>query len=88
MPENRWAAEVRARLSDLRLSPAREAEIVDELSHHLDERYRELISGGTSPDDATRITLSDGRMLGNGGPTGVGPGTTDSGAATPGTPRR
>ena len=36
----------------------------------------------------TRITLSDGRMLGNGGPTGVGPGTTDSGAATPGTPRR
>ena len=24
----------------------------------------------------TRITLSDGRVLGNGGPTGVGPGTT------------
>jgi hypothetical protein len=25
----------------------------------------------------TRITLPDGRVLGNGGPTGVGPGTTD-----------
>lgn len=25
----------------------------------------------------TRITLSDGRVLGNGGPTGVGPGTTE-----------
>jgi hypothetical protein len=25
----------------------------------------------------TRITLADGRVLGNGGPTGVGPGTTE-----------
>jgi hypothetical protein len=32
----------------------------------------------------TRITLADGRMLGNGGPAGVGPGTTEPapGAAT------
>jgi hypothetical protein len=28
----------------------------------------------------TRITLPDGRVLGNGGPAGVGPGTTDSNA--------
>lgn len=28
----------------------------------------------------TRITLSDGRVLGNGGPAGVGPGTTDPAA--------
>jgi hypothetical protein len=28
----------------------------------------------------TRITLPDGRVLGNGGPTGVGPGTTATGA--------
>jgi hypothetical protein len=28
----------------------------------------------------TRITLSDGRVLGNGGPTGVGPGTTEPAA--------
>ena len=28
----------------------------------------------------TRITLPDGKVLGNGGPTGVGPGTTDPSA--------
>jgi len=36
----------------------------------------------------TRITLTDGRVLGNGGPTGVGPGVTESGTAAPGAPRR
>ena len=32
----------------------------------------------------TRITLPDGRVLGNGGPTGVGPGTTEPAATPPG----
>lgn len=32
----------------------------------------------------TRITLPDGRVLGNGGPTGVGPGTTEPSAPAPG----
>ena len=32
----------------------------------------------------TRITLPDGRVLGNGGPTGVGPGTTEPPAPAPG----
>ena len=59
MPD--WAAHVRPRLSTLRLSPAREAEIVDELSQHLDDRWRELIVGGASPDEATRLTLADFR---------------------------
>ena len=36
----------------------------------------------------TRITFADGRVLGNGGPTGVGPGVTDSGAAAPPAPGR
>ena len=57
----RWAREVRERLSSLRLSPAREAEIVEELSQHLDERYRELIAGGASPDEAARAALADFR---------------------------
>ena len=35
----------------------------------------------------TRITLTDGRVLGNGGPTGVGPGTTDPGPGAVPTPR-
>jgi macrolide transport system ATP-binding/permease protein len=56
-----WAREVRTRLSTLRLSPAREAEIVDELSQHLDDRWRELIAGGTSADEATRVTLAEFR---------------------------
>ena len=57
----RWAHEVRSRLASLRLSPTREAEIVDELSQHLDERYRELIAGGTLPEDATRLALGEFR---------------------------
>ena len=44
-----WAREVRTRLSSLRLAPTREAEIVDELSQHLDDRYREVIAGGCIP---------------------------------------
>jgi putative ABC transport system permease protein len=58
-PKTGWATEVRARLASLRLSPTRESEIVDELSQHLDDRYRELIAGGASPEDATRLTLGE-----------------------------
>ena len=54
-----WARDVRARLSSLRLSPERENEIVDELSQHLDDHYRELIAGGTSPEEASRLTLAE-----------------------------
>jgi putative ABC transport system permease protein len=59
MPD--WTQHVRSRLSTLRLSPTREAEIVEELSQHLDDRYRELIAGGMSPDEATRLALADFR---------------------------
>ena len=59
MPE--WADDVRARLASLRLSPTREAEIVEELSQHLDDRYQELIAGGASPDEARRAALGDFR---------------------------
>jgi predicted permease len=59
MPD--WKHEVRTRLSSLRLSPTREAEIVEELSQHLDDRYRELMAGGASPDEAARLTLADFR---------------------------
>jgi putative ABC transport system permease protein len=57
----RWAHEVRTRLSPLGLSPTREAEIVDELSQHLDEHWRESVAGGASPDEATRSTLAQFR---------------------------
>jgi predicted permease len=54
-----WQSEVRARLAPLRLKPEREADIVDEIAQHLAERYREAISGGASPDDATRLALAE-----------------------------
>ncbi|HEY1340548.1 MAG TPA: ABC transporter permease [Bryobacteraceae bacterium] len=59
MPD--WADHVRPRLSPLRLSPAREAEIVEELSQHLDDRWRELVAGGASPEEATQLALADFR---------------------------
>jgi putative ABC transport system permease protein len=59
MPD--WTNEVRRRLTSLRLSPEREAEIVDELSQHLDDHYRELIAGGATPEDASRLTLAQFR---------------------------
>jgi predicted permease len=64
MPD--WRREVRARLASVRLSPAREAEIVDELSQHLDDRWRELMAGGASPDEAVKLALAefrDGNVL-------------------------
>jgi hypothetical protein len=51
MPD--WAGHVRLRLSPLRLSPPPEAEIVEGLSQHLDDRWLELIAGGASLDEAT-----------------------------------
>jgi len=46
-------------LSSLRLSPTREHEIVEELSLHLDDRWRELVAGGTPEDDAVRLALAE-----------------------------
>ena len=54
-----WSHELRARLSSLRLAPAREAEILEELSQHLDDRRQELIAGGATPETATRLTLEE-----------------------------
>jgi len=56
-----WTREVRARLTSLRLSPTRETEIVDELSQHLEDRYRELIARGAPPEEATRLALASFR---------------------------
>ena len=52
MPDSSWSELLRARLASLSLSPAREAEIIDELSQHLDERYEELRAGGASDPEA------------------------------------
>ncbi|MEO5819119.1 MAG: ABC transporter permease [Vicinamibacteraceae bacterium] len=54
-----WANDLRPRLASLRLSPAREASIIDELSQHLEDRRDELIAGGADPDTATALTRAE-----------------------------
>jgi putative ABC transport system permease protein len=54
-----WASELRERLSGLSLAPARELEIIEELSLHLDERYRELRDQGRSDSEARATALED-----------------------------
>ena len=57
MPE--WKNEIRRQLASLKLEPIREAEIVDELAQHLDDRYAELRAGGSAEDDAYRSALAE-----------------------------
>src|ERR1700754_2668187 len=64
MPD--WKEEIRARLANLKLAPTREAEIVEELAQHLDDRYQESLADGTSSDAAERLTraeLSESELL-------------------------
>src|SRR5262245_30506152 len=54
-----WTAELRRRVGALKLSPAREIEIIDELSQHLDDRLRELMADGLSTEAAKRQALDE-----------------------------
>jgi predicted permease len=54
-----WTQEIRKRLSGLNLPPAREAEIVEELAQHLEDRCRELLMGGATESDARRVALEE-----------------------------
>ena len=67
MPE--WKREILRRLTALNLSPTREAEIVDELAQHLEDRYQELLASGQSEDTALRTAaheLEDEDLLARG----------------------
>ena len=55
MPD--FKVEIRARLAELQLSPVREAEIVEELSQHLEQEYERAISGGASEELARQEVL-------------------------------
>jgi predicted permease len=57
MPD--WNERIRQQLAELKLTPTREAEIVEELSQHAEDRYRELASGGSTEAEALRITLAE-----------------------------
>ena len=54
-----WTGPLRSRLAPLHLEPAREAEIVEELSQHLDQRCDELIAGGATEDGARQLALAE-----------------------------
>jgi putative ABC transport system permease protein len=55
MPD--WKEEIRRRLSELRLQPAREAEIIEELAQHLDDRFEQSLWGGATEEEAYQAAL-------------------------------
>jgi predicted permease len=57
MPEFKEA--IRERLAGLSLSPAREAEIVEELSQHLEEQYEQAVSRGAGEEEARHAVLAE-----------------------------
>ena len=63
MPD--WKPHIRSRLVSLSLSPAREREITEELAQHLEDRWRELVARGATPEEAAQIarTEFDGARL-------------------------
>jgi integrase len=57
MPE--WKPEILRRLAPLKLSPAREEEIAEEIAQHLEDRYQELLATGQSEDAAFRTAIDE-----------------------------
>ena len=57
MPD--WKEEISKRLSGARLTPAREAEIVEELSQHLDDLFEEELQGGATHEEAYQAALRE-----------------------------
>lgn len=54
-----WRRELIERLASLGLRPEREAEIVEELAQHLDDRVRDLVAFGADPAAARAEALAD-----------------------------
>jgi predicted permease len=54
-----WRDEILKRLASLKLPPAREAEIVEEVSQHLEDRYQDLVARGATKEQARRVALEE-----------------------------
>ncbi|MFZ3258916.1 MAG: ABC transporter permease [Candidatus Acidiferrales bacterium] len=54
-----WKPEILRRLTPLKLSPTREAEIAEEIAQHLEDRYEEFLVTGQSEDAAYRTALDE-----------------------------
>src|SRR5215208_3487525 len=57
MKSTDWRTELRARLARMKIAPAHEADLVDELAQHLDDQHADLRARGHNDDDARRILL-------------------------------
>ena len=57
MPD--FKEEIRRRLADLRLSPTRENEIVEELSQHLEDHYEQSLRGGATEEEAYQAAVDE-----------------------------
>ena len=57
MPD--WKEQIRKQLAGLKLAPTREAEIVEELAQHAEDRCRELEASGAAEAEARRITIEE-----------------------------
>lgn len=55
MPD--WKVEISKLLSGLRLAPTREAEIIEELAQHLDDRFEHSLQGGATSEEAYQAAL-------------------------------
>jgi predicted permease len=63
-----WSKQIRSVLADIQLEAAREAEIVEELTQHLNDVYEDGLANGLSPQEAERIALAslrDGELTAN-----------------------
>jgi putative ABC transport system permease protein len=57
MPD--WKEEIRRRLAKLKLEPAREGEIVEELAQHLEDVYQRSLAKGLSEHESRQIALCE-----------------------------
>src|ERR1700684_1770968 len=61
-----WSKEIEFAIAPLNLSTACEAEVVEELSQHLNDRYEELLISGVGEEQAYGILkhdLTDGKLV-------------------------
>ncbi|HEX9422291.1 MAG TPA: permease prefix domain 1-containing protein [Pyrinomonadaceae bacterium] len=54
-----WKEEIRNKLASLDLEPTREAEIVEEMAQHLEDRYQELLAEGVSEAEAQQTARAE-----------------------------
>jgi predicted permease len=59
MNDGHWRGFLKERLTGLQVRPEREAEIIDELSQHLNDQFRDLLAGGMAPEAARAVALAD-----------------------------